>query len=92
MPRESYKRGSDNTSKSSKDKACVFCMVKNGNEGYYAVVPGIGFMDADKLDATLGLAQTDRIDFTLSVSEFTTSSKSASDSSVTSAEWWNEID
>ena len=54
MPRASYKRGSDNTSKSSKDKACVFCMVKNGNEGFYAVVPGIGFMDATKLDATLG--------------------------------------
>lgn len=54
MPRESYKRGSDNTSKSSKDKACVFCMVKNGNEGFFAVVPGVGFMDADKLDATLG--------------------------------------
>ena len=54
MPRESYKRGSDNKSISSKNKACVFCMVKNGNEGFYAVVPGVGFMDVDKLDATLG--------------------------------------
>ena len=54
MPRESYKRGTDNKSISSKSKACVFCMVKNGNEGFYAVVPGVGFMDATKLDATLG--------------------------------------
>ena len=54
MPRESYKRGTDNKSISSKSKACVFCMVKNGNEGFYAVVPGVGFMDAAKLDATLG--------------------------------------
>ena len=54
MPRKSYGRGTDNTAKSSKDKACVFCMVKNGNESFYAVVPGMGFMDAAKLDATLG--------------------------------------
>ena len=36
------------------------------------------------------LALADRIDITLSVSEFTTSSESASDSLVTSADCWNE--
>ncbi len=54
LPRPSYKRGSDNKSKSSKDKACVFCMVKNGNEGYYATVPGVGFMNEVMLDHTVG--------------------------------------
>ena len=37
------------------------------------------------------LAQTDRIDVTLSVSESTSSSESASDSLVTNADCWNEI-
>ena len=36
------------------------------------------------------LAQTDRIDITLSVSESTSSSESASDSLVTSADCWIE--
>ena len=36
------------------------------------------------------LAQTDRIDITLSVSKFTSSSGSASDSVVTSADCWIE--
>lgn len=53
LPRESFKRGSDNRSKSPYDKACVFCMVKNGNEMYCAEVPGVGFMKPNMLDATL---------------------------------------
>lgn len=54
MPRQSYKRGTDNICKSSKGKACVFCMVKNGNEGFYATVPGVGFMNDVMLSATVG--------------------------------------
>lgn len=54
LPRESYKRGSDNKSNSSKDKACVFCMTKNGNEGFYAAVPGVGFMQTNMLEYTVG--------------------------------------
>lgn len=54
LPRKSYKRGSDNKSASSKDKACVCCMTRNGNEGYFAVVPGVGFMRPDMLDKTVG--------------------------------------
>lgn len=53
LPRKSFQRGSDNKSMSSKDKACVFCMIKNGNEGFYATVPGTGFMKPQMLDATV---------------------------------------
>lgn len=53
LPRKSFKRGTDNKSTSSKDKACVCCMTKNGNEGFFAVVPGVGFMKKDMLDNTL---------------------------------------
>lgn len=53
MPRPAYKRGSDNKSKSSKDKACVFCMIENGNKKFYASVPGIGFMSNKMLDNTV---------------------------------------
>lgn len=53
MPRKSYKRGSDNKSMSSKDKACVFCMVENGNKAFYAAVPGVGFMNETMLNATV---------------------------------------
>lgn len=54
LPRKSFQRGSDNKSKSSKSKACVFCMVKNSNESFYASVPGIGFMNNTMLDKTVG--------------------------------------
>lgn len=54
MPRASYKRGTDNISRSSKDKACVFCMVENGNKAFYAAVPGVGFMTEPMLNATVG--------------------------------------
>lgn len=54
LPRSSYKRGSDNKSTSSKEKACVFCMIKNGSEGFYAAVPGVGFMQPEMLNATVG--------------------------------------
>ena len=54
LPRKSFQRGSDNKSKSSKSKACVLCMVKNGNEAFYASVPGIGFMNNAMLDKTVG--------------------------------------
>lgn len=54
MPRKAYKRGTDNLSRSSKDKACVFCMVQDGNKAFYAAVPGVGFMNEITLDATVG--------------------------------------
>ena len=54
LPRKSFQRGSDNKSKSSKSKACVLCMVKDGNKGFYAAVPGIGFMNNAMLDKTVG--------------------------------------
>lgn len=54
MPREAYNRGTDNISRSSKDKACVFCMVENGDKAFYAAVPGVGFMNKQMLDATVG--------------------------------------
>lgn len=54
LPRKSYKRGSDNKSSSSKDKMCVFCMVEDGNKGYYADAPGVGFMTKAMLDFTVG--------------------------------------
>ncbi len=54
LPRQSYERGTDNKSSSSKNKACVFCMVKDGNKGFYATVPGVGFMNPTMLDATIG--------------------------------------
>lgn len=54
LPRRSFERGSDNRSVSSKNKACVCCMVKNGNEGFYGVVPGVGFMQNAMLDHTIG--------------------------------------
>lgn len=54
MPRTSYRRGSDNNSSSSKEMACVFCMVKDGNKGYYATVPGLGYMLAPMLEKTVG--------------------------------------
>ncbi len=54
MPRKALRRGSDNKSNSSKTKACVFCMVENANQTFYGAVPGIGFMNANTLDATLG--------------------------------------
>lgn len=54
LPRESYSRGSDNRSTSSRDKACVFCMVEDGDKTFYASVPGVGFMNAKMLDKTVG--------------------------------------
>ena len=53
MPRKAYLRGTDNKSASSKEKACVFCMVENGNQAFYAAVPGVGFMTNPMLDATV---------------------------------------
>ena len=53
MPRKAFKRGTDNKSTSSKNKACVFCMVEDGNKGFYASVPGVGFMMPDMLRATV---------------------------------------
>lgn len=53
LPRKAYKRGTDNKSRSSKDKACVFCMVENGNKNFFAAVPGVGFMSDAMLDATV---------------------------------------
>lgn len=53
MPRKSYRRGTDNISRSAKEKACVFCMVENGNKAFYAGVPGVGFMSENMLKATV---------------------------------------
>ncbi len=53
LPRESYKRGTDNRSKSATDKACVFCMVEDGKKCFYASVPGIGFMSNNMLKSTI---------------------------------------
>lgn len=53
LPRRSYQRGTDNKSNSHKRKACVFCMVENGNKHFCATVPGVGFMNDAMLDATV---------------------------------------
>ena len=53
LPRESFERGSDNKSRFPRDKACVFCMVQDGDRGFYAAVPGVGFMNESMLNATL---------------------------------------
>ena len=53
IPRKAYRRGTDNKSRSSKDKACVFCMVENGSKSYFAAVPGVGFMSDAMLNATV---------------------------------------
>ena len=53
MPREAYKRGTDNKSMSAKEKACVFCMVENGDKAFYAYAPGVGFMNETMLNATV---------------------------------------
>ena len=53
MPREAFERGTDNKSRSSKDKACIFCMVQDGNKAFYAAVPGVGFMTEPMLNATV---------------------------------------
>lgn len=53
MPRPALKRGSDNRVRSSKERACVFCMVENANQAFYATVPGVGFMNKEMLDATV---------------------------------------
>lgn len=54
LPRKAYKRGSDNVSLSSKQKACVICLIQDGGKRFYAGVPGIGFMDNSMLNTTLG--------------------------------------
>ena len=53
LPRKSYHRGTDNKARSSKEKACVFCMVENGNKNFFAAVPGVGFMNDAMLNATV---------------------------------------
>lgn len=54
MPRKAFQRGTDNKSKHPADKACVFCMVEDGNKGFYAAVPGTGFVSDDMLRYTVG--------------------------------------
>lgn len=53
LPRDAFKRGTDNKSTSPKDKVCVFCMVENGDKQFFAAVPGVGFMSETMLQATL---------------------------------------
>ncbi len=52
MIRKAFRRGTDNKPKSPKERACVFCMVANGDR-FYGSVPGVGQMTAEMLDATL---------------------------------------
>jgi len=54
MPRKAFRRGSDNKPTSSKERACVFCMVEDGRKTFYASVPGVGFMTEAMLDHTVG--------------------------------------
>ena len=53
LPRKSHRRGSDSRSTDVRDKACVFCMVENGNKSYFASVPGVGYMQENMLESTL---------------------------------------
>lgn len=53
MPRRGYRRGTDNKPMSPKERACIFCMVQDGNKGYYAAVPGVGYMNDIMLEATV---------------------------------------
>lgn len=53
LPRQSFKRGTDNKPKSHYQRACVFCMVEDGNKGFYASVPGVGFMNSTMFKSTL---------------------------------------
>ncbi len=69
MPRKALKRGSDNKAISSKTKACIFCMVENADQTFYGAVPGIGFMNADTLDATLGQC-VDRLSAVMLVDQY----------------------
>ena len=54
LPRPSFHRGSDNRPSSPKNRACVFCMVEDGNKAFFAAVPGVGFMSEKMLDKTVG--------------------------------------
>lgn len=54
IPRKAYKRGSDNKSLSSKNKACVVCLVEDGNKAFFGTVPGTGYMQPHMLDAVVG--------------------------------------
>lgn len=54
LPRKAFKRGSDNKSLSSKNKACVVCLVEGGNKAFFGVVPGTGYMQPNMLDAVVG--------------------------------------
>ena len=54
LPRQSLKRGTDNKSQSAKNKACIFCMVEGGNKSFFAAVPGVGFMNMEMLEHTIG--------------------------------------
>lgn len=54
LPRNAFKRGSDNKSLSSKNKACVVCLVEDGNKAFFGAVPGTGYMQPNMLDAVVG--------------------------------------
>ena len=53
LPRPSYRRGTDNKPKSPTERACVFCMIEDGNKTFYASVPGVGFMNETMLERTI---------------------------------------
>lgn len=54
LPRRSYRRGTDNRSNQPKSKACVVCMVENGNKAFWSAVPGTGFLNEQMLAKTIG--------------------------------------
>ena len=82
MPRKAYQRGTDNRSISSKDRACVFCMTKDGNKGYFAAVPGVGFMSKAMLDATVG-KHVDKEDSVILVDQYAVTEKYLKDNDYT---------
>lgn len=54
LPRESFRRGTDNRSNLPSSKVCVLCMVENGNKSFFGAVPGTGHLSAQMLGKTVG--------------------------------------
>lgn len=54
LPRKSVKRSNDNKPMSSKERACIVCLVENGNKAFFGAVPGVGFMLPTMLDDVVG--------------------------------------
>ena len=52
MPRQSFRRGTDNHPKSQDDRACVFCAVERGKR-VWGAVPFCGLINVDRLTSLL---------------------------------------